>query len=352
MTTLSKTTLILFSFFTLIANTNIIQLQILNQVIGNSVLGSFGSIKTQAECYDSSVTIGDAFISTYEVQADIRDINLNNNTSTIEVETIRQAETSIQMTGSTAIVPGQTSTTYNVTISNAGPSLIHFYVLGIEFNDNSAVDYISGGNLSNNYDGNNFGIGDLRSPKYKTGNGGNLVDSFFRYGTGGTIPAGGSSNFDVTVNIKEGWTGNLIPKMTVLPNYGGFTNCSNFENNMLDNQTTLTPLSSSADLSIINTSTGGSNSTTNTIGQTNQNTNLQYSLTTTNNGPDTAIGTINIVDTYDSTKIQFISSTPPNGWSCGFPNLTNPTAATITCQTPNSIINSGTVQILLDFLVL
>jgi streptogramin lyase len=190
---------------------------------------------------------------------------------------------------------------------------------------------------------------------YTSNNTSNTVTKITPSGVSSTLATTGIGPHGITIDQN----GNLY---TSNFNAGTVTKIANTKTGIQDLAGTLNSASTSvdnvitildsADLQLIKTSSGGSNSATITTGQVNQKTNIEYTLTITNLGPDTAAGPISIVDTYNSTKLQFATSTPPIGWTCGSPDLTIPTAAVITCQTSNTIINGGNVQIILNFLVL
>jgi large repetitive protein len=107
-----------------------------------------------------------------------------------------------------------------------------------------------------------------------------------------------------------------------------------------NSSTDTTAISTQSDLSLVKTSSGGSNSSTNTVGELIAGSNVTYTLAVTNNGPSTAVGPITVVDTLPS-SVTYQSSTGTN-WTC------NLVGQTLTCTNPNNLVNGATSQVVLN----
>ena len=167
-----------------------------------------------------------------------------------------------------------------------------------------------------------------------------------------TLASGQSITITYTATVAPTYAGVITPLVTFTPTGPTSTapNCSMIDTNPLDNtdQSATTTVSTSADMSI--TKTSNSVNKVSNIGQINQNGNVIYTITATNNGPSTAGNPVTIVDTYDSTKIEYVSnSVAGSNMTCATPDLTTPASATITCTSDTAIANAGTEQITMTF---
>jgi SdrD B-like domain len=101
-----------------------------------------------------------------------------------------------------------------------------------------------------------------------------------------------------------------------------------------------------ADLSIVKTSSGGSNSTTGNEGVLYEGDLIYYNLMVTNNGPDTANLTTYITDTFDDSRLIFDHASGVSVANC-YLNYVNE----VRCDFTNPLINGQVENIQLYFLV-
>ena len=272
------------------------------------------------------------------VSANTTDPNTANNTATVTDELCYKADLSLVSTSPANGTSG-TSTTFTVAVTNNGPSTVTS--TSVAFTYNSAQ--LSGVTATT-------ASGSLGTAS-TTGSGATTV--YNNTITGLTLASGQSVNVAFTGTIVPTFAGVVSPSITISPTEPTSTvaGCSMSDTNTANNTNITgagTVASTSADMSITKTS----NSTNKIlgVGQVNQNDNVTYTLTATNNGPSTAGTPVTIVDTYNSNNLQYVSnSVAGSNMTCGAPNLTVPSSATITCTSSTAIANAGTEAITITF---
>ncbi len=323
----------------LLSTTNIMQLDVMKGALGKSSLGSLGTVKTFADCFTdgSSGYLCDSINNTANVSATTADPIPANNTVTVTDKVCMTSDAAVALSTVTSQIAG-TSITYTITYTNNGPSVIDQSTFALTYNSGILSNLV----VASAYP--NFSF----TGSTTSGSGASTV----RSGTVGStnsaglnLAAGSSMTITITADVNSTYTGNLQPSITMLPI--GPSSCPAQDGLPANNTTTFsTTVAGSADMSIVKTSSGGSTSIGNVTGTLNQNTNVTYVLSATNNGPSTAAAPISITDTYNSNLLLYVSSTPPAGWTCGTPNLTVVTAATVTCTTTtNAMANADNVLI-------
>ena len=179
---------------------------------------------------------------------------IGGNNSSSDTDTLTpEADLSIAKTdGTDSVIPGN-GTTYTITVTNNGPST----VTGAMVSDvlPAGTTFVSATNGAT-YDG---------------------VSNTVHFTTG-TLAPGGSTSFQLTLNVAPGLTGSLSNTATVTPP-AGVTDPVSGDNSATDTDT-LTP---QADLSIAK-SDGVASATPGT--------NVTYTITVTNNGPSTVTGAV------------------------------------------------------------
>ena len=184
--------------------------------------------------------------------SDANDTNTANDSATVTDNLTPQADLSILKTsGATTAVPGDTIT-YNITVTNNGPSTI------------------TGATVSDVLPAGTSFVSATNGATYDSGT--NTV-SF----TTGTLTTGGTDDFRITLAIDLADTGTLSNTATVAPP-ADVTDPNNGNDSSTDT-VTLTP---PADLSIVKTDSGG--------GSAVPGGNVIYTITVTNNGPSTVTG--------------------------------------------------------------
>ena len=276
--------------------------------------------------------------NTATVTANTTDPNTANNTATVTDELCYKADLSLVSTSPANGTSG-TSTTFTVAVTNNGPSTVTS--TSVAFTYNSAQ--LSGVTATT-------ASGSLGTAS-TTGSGAATV--YNNTITGLTLTSGQSVNVTFTGTIVPIFAGVISPSVSISPTAptSAVAGCSMSDTNAANNTNitgTGTTTSTSADMSI--TKTSDSVDKVSNVGQVNQNANVIYTLTATNNGPSTAGTPVTIVDTYDSTKLQYVSnSVVGSNMTCTSPDLTVPTSATITCTSSTAIANAGTEAITVTF---
>ncbi len=307
-------------------------------------INDLASIKVKADCYKVGVAINpvcDDIGNTANITTATADPILTNNTASVTDKVCLVNNFSFT-DGTQHTATAGTQYTYDYTFTNNGPSEI----FGFQFQFSYLQSVLSNitatttsGIIQDTTLGNSFNPND-------TSFNGNVVGSTSE---GLQLLQGQSITLSFTGTINPSFVGTMNQNLIIRTSQPS-NNCIPYGVSWFSENTTITPL---ADLSIVKTSSGGSDSTTNAAGTLNQNTNVTYTLTATNNGPSTSEAPISITDTYNSNLLSYLSSTSPSGWSCGSPDLTVPTAATVTCVTNTNVMgNNDTVSINHIFTVL
>ena len=266
-----------------------------------------------------------------------------NNTATVVDNLCHKADTAVIMTATTALNGTSTSTAglstvFTSVITNNGPSTVTTADINFRYNSTE----LSG--ITTSTSSGTLGIA--------TTTGSGSTTTYNNTITGLTLGSSQSITITYTATVAPTHSGTITPLTTFTPTgpTSSIAGCSMVDTNPLDNtdQSATTTVSTSADMSI--TKTSDSIDKVLNIGQINQNTNVTYTLTATNNGPSTAGAPVIIVDTYNSTKLQYVSnSVVGSNMTCGVPDLTVPTSATITCTSSTAIANAGTEAITITF---
>ena len=266
-----------------------------------------------------------------------------NNTATAVDNLCYKTDTVVVMTATTALNGPSTSTAglstvFTSVITNNGPSTVTTADINFQYN----ASQLSGVTAT-------ASSGTLGSA---TTSGAGATTAYNNTITGLTLASGQSITITYTATVASTYSGTITPLTTFTPT--GPTSlaagCSMSDTDPLNNtdRSATTTVTTSADMSI--TKTSDSINKVGGIGQVNQNTNVIYTLTATNNGPSTAGTPVTIVDTYDSTKLQYVSnSVVGSNMTCASPDLTVPTSATITCTSSTAIANAGTEAITITF---
>ncbi len=161
------------------------------------------------------------------------------------------------------------------------------------------------------------------------GNGGNIVVDSTNTVSGLTTvngrvnypsTTGGGNNSDYQFVLEGKTTSNALPTNTLnfavtsTPAVGCTNTDPNTNNNFTSFSTTITP---NSDLSVVKTTSNGSNNFLSTKAEIN--TPVAHTLTVTNNGPSTATAPLVLTDAFNSNTLDFVSAIPPIGWTCGLP---------------------------------
>ena len=214
--------------------------------------------------------------ATVSPPAGVTDPNGGNNSATDSDTLTPEADLSIAKSdGATSAVPG-TNATYTITVTNNGPSTI------------------TGATVSDVLPAGTTFFSATNGATYDSGT--NTV----RFTTG-TLAAGGTASFQLTLAIDSGLTGSLSNTATVAPPLGVID--PNGGNDSATDTDTLTP---QADLSI-----------TKTDGQTSAvpGTNITYTVVVTNNGPSAVVDAV-VTDILPP-GATFVSVTGPAAYDAG-----------------------------------
>jgi hypothetical protein len=229
-------------------------------------------------------------------------------------------------------------------ITNNGPSKVTSSQFSIEVDPNKISSPIEGSILPG--DGNfnvTSSLGVLGTPVMSTVNGKLIYTNTV---TGLNLSIGDSVSINFSTNRISGATGNITVAFTSQPTgpNDAVLDCSNTDQNQANNKSSFTlNTATSSDLSIVKTSTGGSNSATTIEGQFIKGNLYSYNLTATNNGPDTAGAPITIIDTLPS-SVTYTSFTGTN-WTC---NTSTTPIVIVTCTNPNPLTNGSSSQVTLN----
>jgi uncharacterized repeat protein (TIGR01451 family) len=205
------------------------------------------------------------------------DPNPSNNSATDTDTPAPVADLSITKTDGTATETPGANTTYTITVSNNGPSA----VTGAEASDVLPADTTF--------------VSATGGATYDAGT--NTV-AF----TTGTLAAGDSSGFELTLAINSSATGNLVNAATVTPPPG------NTDPNPSNNSATDTDsLTSSVDVSITKVDDRGGSSITPSTGSYIAGGSITYTIVVSNNGPSTATN-IGVSDPVPSGLDSFVWS--------------------------------------------
>ena len=266
-----------------------------------------------------------------------------NNTATALDNLCYKTNTAVVMTATTSLNGPATSTAglstvFTSVITNNGPSTVTTADINFQY-DATKLSGITALTTSGT-----LGIATT------TGSGASTI--YNNTITGLTLASGQSITITYTATVASTYSGTITPLTTFTPTgpTSSVAGCSMVDTDPADNtdRSATTTVSTIADMSI--TKTSNSINKVGGVGQINQNTNVIYTLTATNNGPSTAGTPITIVDTYDSTKIEYVSSNVAgSNMTCGLPNTTTPTASTITCTSSTAVANGGTEAITITF---
>jgi Domain of unknown function DUF11 len=274
--------------------------------------------------------------NTANVSANTADPNTANNTATVTDELCYKSDLAVVVTSPATDIAG-TTLTFTAVVTNNGPSMVTTADVIFKYNANEISNITPVTTTA----------GTLGTAS-TTGSG--ATSAYNNTLTGLTLASTQTVTLTFTGTINPTYSGTLNTLTTVSPTGPVNTatpTCSMSDTdttNNVDKQGLGTVVSTSADMSIVKTSSGGGNSVGNVIGTVNENTDVTYTLTATNNGPSTAGTPIVIVDTYDSTKLQFVSISGA-GFTCGAPDLTTPAASTITCTSSTALANASTAQL-------
>ena len=267
-----------------------------------------------------------------------------NNTATVVDNLCYKTDTVVVMTATTALNGPETSTAglstvFTSVITNNGPSTVTTADINFQYDTNelSGITATTSSGILGSATTSNSGTSSAVYNNSLT----NLV-----------LAVNESVIITYTATVEPSYSGTITPLTTFTPTgpTSSVAGCSMEDVNSTDNtnQSATTTVSTSADMSI--TKTSDSVDKVSNVGQVNQNANVIYTLTATNNGPSTAGTPVTIVDTYDSTKLQYVSnSVVGSNMTCASPDLTVPTSATITCTSSTAIANAGTEAITITF---
>lgn len=272
------------------------------------------------------------------VNSSTTDPSSANNTATVTDEVCYKSDLSLASTSPSTANAGN-NLAFTVVVTNNGPSTVTSVSVAFTYNV-AQMSTVSATATS----------GSLGTAS-TTGSGAATV--YNNTVTGLTLASGQSFNVVFTGSVVPTFVGSISPSVTIAPTAptSAVSGCGMADTNSANNTSitgTGTTVSTSADMSI--TKTSNSTSKISNVGQINQNANVIYTITATNNGPSTAGQPVTIVDTYNSTNLQYVSnSVAGSNFTCGSPNLTVPASATITCTSSTAIANAGTEQILMTF---
>ena len=276
--------------------------------------------------------------NTAVVNSNTSDPNTTNNSATATDELCYKSDISLVSTSPASSFAGN-NLSFTVAVSNAGPSMVTSTSVNFTYNT-AQITGVTAVTAS----------GTLGTASTSGSGAATVYNNTI---TGLTLASGQSVNVTFTGTVVPTFAGTVSPSVTIAPTAptSAVAGCSMSDTDSANNTSITgagTVVSTSADMSI--TKTSNSTNKIANVGQINQNANVIYTMTATNNGPSTAGNPVTIVDTYDSTKLQFLSSSVSgSNMICAAPDLTVPASATVTCTSATAIANAGIEQISMTF---
>jgi uncharacterized repeat protein (TIGR01451 family) len=285
--------------------------------------GQFYEITVQAGVTATSGSVTNT--ATVAAPSGTTDPTPGNNSAT-DTDTVNPvADLSITKTdGVTSAVPG-TSTTYTITVGNAGPSPVTGASVADTFPAKIASDSWTA-----------TGAGGASG--FTAGGSGNIDDSV-------NLPVGATVTYTVTAQIASSATGSLTNTATVTAP-SGVTDPTPGNDSATDSDT-LTP---QADLAAVKTDDHGGNSTTSTAGSVVPGSTLTYTVTFSNSGPSDAVGA-SVTDSFPSDFTGATWTATQTGGASGFTaggsgnisdTVTMPSGSTLTYTVTGTVKSSAT----------
>ncbi len=293
------------------------------------------------------------------------DSNLNNNSTWVEDNIFYKTDAAI--TGISSILLTKSPTLQYeifVQITNDGTSPIKYGEFSVDFPENSVHKFYNRSNSNNEstiynlYSNPNISIDDtiklnglgyhrdsgtVGIPYYRTNYASDYIANNHSW-----IDSGQTQTFSFVADLKQGYTGNFEPTVTFFANGKNTQGCDTEDTKPSNNIATLsTTPKPNADLSIVSTSTVGSDSQTEAIGRVSLGTTFQTIVTVTNNGPDTVVAPITMGPKLKSgSRVSFVSVDATANWSCSYVNNGN---LDTNCVSAVAMINGETAQFVFNY---
>jgi uncharacterized repeat protein (TIGR01451 family) len=273
--------------------------------------------------------------NTATVTSETLDTNTFNNTATVEDKFCFSTDIAItSFTDSLTSAQAEQAVTYTTVITNNGVSKLETLAFDFAFDstylDETSISFSSSVGTVNATGSAGVYAGTINFP------------SFLNPTSTVTLTISGLEVLPTAVDGQS-----YQATLDIIPTETNFDDCAitdpNLTNNDAADSTTNVRV---ADLSLIKTSSGGANSSTNTVGRLNAGQAMSYTLSVTNNGPSEAEQNIVVTDTWPSQITPTVASganyTASGTWNCAY------SAPTMTCTNTNPLANGASSSIVIN----